>query len=130
MRTQVKGNNRRDKRYLYNAGISSSFFDRKLTSSLRINFDEGKTSELFMLTMQDTTRLLTQYNQQKRFRLGLRCNYQLKRTTLSLNVERIIYRNSHFTEFNYRELLARFTFYVHFGSKEIAYNPMNRALRY
>jgi len=130
MRTEVKRNNRKDERYLYNAGISSSFFKRRLTSSLRFNYDEGETSELFMLTMQDTTRLLTQYNQQKRFRVGLRCNYQLKRTTWSLNVERIIYRNSHFTEFNYRELLARFTFYVHFGSKEIAYNPMNRTLRY
>ncbi|MBN2410851.1 hypothetical protein JXQ31_04100 [candidate division KSB1 bacterium] len=130
MRTQIKRNNRKDERFLYNAGISSSFLNRRLTSNLRFNYDEGETSELFMLTLQDTTRLTTRYNEQKRFSLGLICNFQLKRTTLSFNLERIIYRNTQFTEFSYHELLARFTFYIHFGGKEIAYNPMNRTLRY
>ena len=111
MRNRLKRIAKKDTRWLYNLGISHTALKKRLTSHLRLNYDEGKASNYLRYTDRDSL----EYNVRKRWSLSFRSDYRLNNQTISFKLERIIYHDRNYPLYNYREFVVRFIFTRHFS---------------
>ncbi len=115
LKTKYKMTGQKDTRWLYNLGLTYRALNNHLYSNLAVNYDEGKANEYYRSTYQDTTFRTMLFSVRKRTSLSFRSDYQTDKQTLSIRIERIIYRCSTFPENNYREFIVRFIYTRHLG---------------
>ncbi|MBN2000336.1 hypothetical protein JW935_22490 [candidate division KSB1 bacterium] len=114
MRTLYKTAARKDQRKLYNLGATASFFRKKLLFSASFNHDEGKADFLQRIYDPNNTLYFLHFCLQKRTGFRFSAEYKLKKQSVTLLAEKIYYKNSNFSEYNYRELLVRLSLKHHF----------------